>query len=66
MQAAIHGNIDRVKGIVQDIKKHSCNGLIDWTTEEEGYNMLHFAVCHKRLNIVKFLIENGAGESTLT
>ena len=63
MQAAIHGNIDKVKEIVQDTKKHSCDELIDLTTEEDGYNMLHFAVCYKRLNIVKFLIENGASES---
>ena len=62
IQAAILGDLHRVTEIVQDIKKHSCEHLIDLTTEEDGYNMLHFAVCYKRLEIVKFLIENGASE----
>ena len=62
MQAAILGDLQRVKEIVQDIKKHSCDYLIDLTTEEDGYNMLHFAVCYKRVEIVKFLIENGASK----
>ena len=59
------GNIDRIKEIVQDIKKHSCDHdkLINLATEEDGYNMLHFAVHYKKLEIVKFLTENGAGES---
>ena len=48
---------------MQDIKKCSCDHLIDLATEEDGYNMLHFAVCYKRMNIVQFLIENGASES---
>lgn len=61
MQAAILGDLRRVKEIVQDIKKHSCDHLIDLKTEEDGYNMLHFAVSYKRLKIVKFLIESGAG-----
>ena len=49
---------------MQNIKKHSSDGdnLIDLTVREGGYNMLHLAVCHKRLKIVKFLIENGASE----
>ena len=51
-----------MKEIVQDIKQHSCDHLIDSLTEEDGYNMLHFAVCYKRLEIVKFLIESGASE----
>ena len=63
MQAAILGDLKRVKEIVKDIKKHSCDYLIDLTTEEDGYNMLHFAVCYKRADIVKFLIENGASKS---
>ena len=63
LQAAILGDLQRVKEIVQDIKKHSCDHLIDLTTEEDGYNMLHFAVCYKRAGIVKFLIENGASKS---
>ena len=62
MQAAILGNLHRVKEIVQDLKKHSCEYLIDLTNEEDGYNMLHFAVCYKRMKIVEFLIENGASE----
>ena len=63
MQAAILGDLDKVQEIVQDLKKHSCEYLIDITTEEDGYNMLHFAVCYKRLEIVEFLIENRASES---
>ena len=62
MQAAILGKIDKVKEIVQDIRKYSCDQLIDLAAEEDGYNMLHFAVCYKRMQIVKFLIDNGAGE----
>ena len=63
MQAAILGDLRRVKEIVEDIKKHSCDHLIDLKTEEDGYNMLHFAVCYKRLEVVKFLVESGASES---
>ena len=65
MQAVILGDLEKVQEIVQDLKKHSCECLIDLTTEEDGYNMLHdhFAVCYKRLKIVEFLIENGASES---
>ena len=54
--------MDKVKAIVQNIKKHSCDHLIDLVTED-GYNMLHFAVCYKSIQIVQFLIENGASES---
>lgn len=63
IQAAIWGNIDTVQQIVQDIKKHSFNHLIDLTTKEDGYNMLHYAVYYKRKEIVKFLIDNGASKS---
>ena len=63
MQAAIVGDAKRVKEIVQNLKRNSCQYLIDLATEEDGYNMLHFAVCYKRLQIVKFLIENGASKS---
>ena len=62
LQAAIVGNLQKVKEIVRDLKRNSCDYLIDLATEEDGYNMLHFAVCYKRANIVKFLIENGASE----
>ena len=62
VQAVILGNLDKVKEIVQDIKKHSCDYLIDLASEEDGYNMLHFAVCYKRKKIVRFLIDNGASE----
>ena len=55
--------MDRVKEIVRDIKKYSCDYLIDLASEEDGYNMLHFAVCYKRMKIVQFLIDNGASES---
>ena len=63
IQAAIHGNLLRINEIVLDLRKHSCQQLIDVASQTNGYNMLHFAVCHKRLPIVKFLIDNGAGES---
>ena len=63
MQAAIVGDAKRVKEIVQNLKRNSCQYLIDLATEEDGYNMLHFAACYKRLQIVKFLIENGASKS---
>ena len=62
LQAAIVGDLHRVIEIVQNIKKYSCEHLIDLTTEEDGYNMLHFAVCYNRLEIVKFLIKNEASE----
>jgi len=65
IQAAIYGDLQKVKEIVQNIKRYSCDYLIDLATEEDGYNMLHFAVCYKRLKIVKFLIENGASESNI-
>ena len=63
MQAAIVGDAKRVKEIVQNLKRNTCQYLIDLATEEDGYNMLHFAVCYKRLQIMKFLIENGASKS---
>ena len=66
MQAVIAGNIQRVKEIVRTLKKNSCGYLIDLATEDDGFNMLHFAVCYKRLQIVKYLIENGASKSTHT
>ena len=62
MQAAIVGDFQRVKEIVRSLKRNSCEYLIDLATEEDGYNMLHFAVCYKRLQIVKFLIDNGASK----
>ena len=62
MQAAIVGDFKRVKEIVRSLKRNSCEYLIDLATEEDGYNMLHFAVCYKRLQIVKFLIDNGASK----
>ena len=63
IQAAIHGNLHRIKEIVLDLQKQSCPQLIDVASQTNGCNMLHFAVCYKRLPIVKFLIDNGAGES---
>ena len=66
MQAAIAGNFQRVKEIVRNLRRNSCDYLIDLATEEDGYNMLHFAVCYKRTQIVKFLIENGASESNIS
>ena len=56
--------MERVKEIVRDIKKYSCDYLIDLANEEDDYNMLHFAVCYKRMKIVQFLIDNGASESS--
>ena len=49
--------MDKVKEFVENINKLSCNYLIDIANEEDGYNMLHFAVCYKRINILKFLID---------
>ena len=54
--------MDKVKEFVENINKLSCNYLIDIANEEDGYNMLHFAVCYKRINILKFLIDNGASK----
>jgi len=58
----IRGKLQKVKGIIEEVIKHSCAFLIDLTTEDEGFNLLHFAVYHKYSEIVQYLIENGAGE----
>ena len=63
IQAAINGNLPKIKEIVQELQKHSCPQLIDVASQANGYNMLHFAVHYKRISVVKFLIDNGAGES---
>ena len=62
IQAAIRGNLPKIKEIVQELQKHSCTQLIDVVFQANGYNMLHFAVHYKRLSVVKFLIDNRAGE----
>ncbi|XP_065890705.1 transient receptor potential cation channel subfamily A member 1 homolog isoform X2 [Dysidea avara] len=65
-KAAMRGRFQKVKDIVEEVSKHSCNNLIDLTTEDEGYNMLHFAVCNKHPEIVQYLIESGANTECTT
>ena len=61
----MRGRFQKVKDIVEEVSKHSCNNLIDLTTEDEGYNMLHFAVCNKHPEIVQYLIESGASKEAM-
>jgi len=50
---------------VEELDAHSCNYLIDLTTEDEGYNLLHFAVSNKHKEIVQYLIEKGASKEDM-
>ena len=54
-----------MKELVEELEKNSCVDLIDLTTEDEGYSMLHFAVCNKHPEIVQFLIENGVSKKVI-
>ena len=65
LQAVIRGKFPKVHDIIEELAAHSCSYLIDLTTEDEGYNLLHFAVCNKHSEIVQYLIESGAGKEAM-
>ena len=44
------------------MKLGNCDFLIDLVAETDGLNMLHRAISHHHLDIVKYLIEQGASK----
>ena len=63
MQAAAKGKLDKVVGLVEEMKLSNCDFLINLVSDADGLNMLHRAISCQHLDIVKYLIEQGASKN---
>uniref|UniRef100_A0A7S4KD01 Uncharacterized protein n=1 Tax=Paramoeba aestuarina TaxID=180227 RepID=A0A7S4KD01_9EUKA len=59
-QAAMDGNLAKVKILVKKNKNNVS------ATDQSGYTPLHYACRHQKLEIVKFLIQNGSPTDPVT
>ena len=62
VQAASKGKLDKVTELIEELKSNDCEFLINLIAETDGHNMLHCAISHQHLDIVKYLIEQGASK----
>ena len=65
VQAASKGKLDKITELVEALKSNNCEFLINLVAETDGHNMLHRAISHQHLDIVKYLIEQGASKLLL-
>ena len=57
-QAASKGKLDKVTELIEALESNNYDFLIDLADETDGLNMLHRAISHQHLDIVKYLIEH--------
>ena len=62
LQAVSKGKLDTVVELVEEMKLNNCDFLINLVDDASGLNMLHRAISCQHLDIVKYLIDQGASK----